>query len=122
MTDTRETTAANSLDSKTLLRLKNELHYLNHTIDGLAGLIAHNQRNPPESPRVATAQRSVIRRHERCLLQRVRLESQIRAIENSESAAYAMAFLDTARAHADAAEFERLAAITRSYIAQEVTA
>lgn len=105
-----------------LAELKCRLIAVNDQINGLAGIIAHNKRQAVASSKHAGAQQRVIRRQETLLLERVRLEASIRCIENSDEATFAMAFVDVARAHADTAEFERLAAITRNHIEQELRA
>lgn len=105
-----------------LHELKSQLHAINDQINGLAGIIAHNKQNAVAGGKHAGAQQRVIRRQESLLQQRMRLQDAIRCIENSDEAAFAMAFVDVARAHADTAEFERLAAITRSHIEQELRA
>lgn len=105
-----------------LAELKCRLIAVNDQINGLAGIIAHNKAHPAPAGKQADAQHRVIRRQETLLLERVRLEASIRCIENSDEATFAMAFVDVARAHADTAEFERLAAITRNHIEQELRA
>lgn len=103
-----------------LLQMKRRLLNVNDQINGLAGIIAHNKRDT--STATPDAQRRVIRRQETLLLERVRLEATIRTIERSDEAAFAIAFVDVARAHADTVEFERLAAITQSHLEQELCA
>ena len=105
-----------------LAELKFRLIAVNDQINGLAGIIAHNKAHPAPAGKQADAQHRVIRRQESLLQQRMRLQDAIRCIENSDEAAFAMAFVDVARAHADTAEFERLAAITRNHIEQELRA
>ena len=105
-----------------LPELKRRLLSVNDQINGLAGIIAHNKAHPAPAGKNVDAQHRVIRRQETLLLERVRLESSIRCIERSDEATFAIAFVDVARAHGDIAEFERLAAITRSHIEQELCA
>lgn len=105
-----------------LPELKRRLQAVNDQIAGLNGIIDHNKANPAPRGKNADAQHRVIRRQETLLLERVRLEASIRCIENSDEATFAIAFVDVARAHADIAEFERLVAITRNHIEQELCA
>lgn len=102
--------------------LKHRLLSVNDQIAGLERIIAYNSSHPAVPGKKADAPHRVIRRHETLLLERVRLESSIRCIERSDEATFAIAFVAVASAHADIAEFDRLAAITRNLIEQEMCA
>lgn len=106
----------------TLAQLQRTLAAINSRIEGLGNLIARNSTTPSSGPQEDAGRQRVIRRHETCLLERVRIQARITQAENSRAMAFALAFLETARSHASAGEFDRLTAITRNHIEQELCA
>ena len=100
--------------------LRKQLAGINDQAAGLQRMIQANERNGQDKRN--PAHHRVVRRYETLLQQRMRVESAIRSLECSDDMAFAQAFRDVAKTYLDTAEFERLAAITRSHIEQELRA
>lgn len=100
--------------------LRKQLAGINDQAAGLQRMIQANERNGQDKRN--PAHHRVVRRYETLLQQRMRVESAIRSLECSDDMAFAQAFRDVAKTYLDADEFDRLTAITRKHMEEEVSA